>query len=307
MDEAEIQRLLSANDPDALEKYLAGEGSGTALDDIESEDEPDDMSSTGDTKNAATVTTTKVEPQPDAEAEALRRENAELQRQLEERERQRIIDEQTAADVEATKKKLDLLTQQLTKAGIEPAKLPDEMELTEEELAELGEYGDIGHVTSKIGHKIRALMATVETLQRQQAEAKAPAAAPEESPAVIANRAIDATPGLRKVMDDPALSKQAIDIDTRLRADPKWAGRPMTERFAEVMKQMTPRLMKDQPKQHDSQDVPYSLSGVPGATQDVTASINERLAGMTEAEISQYLALNPDAPEIAQLLASYGH
>lgn len=306
MDELEIEKLLASNDPDAIQKFLSEQSAADALagDDDTPQDEETPPATPGTAAHAP------VNTEPDPAVEALRRENAELQRQLEERERQRQIDAQTAADVEATQKKLELLTDQLTKAGIQPAQLPEEMELTEEELAELDEYGAIGSVTSKIGHKFRALQEVVATLQKQQAESKAapaPQAAPVvDDPVVVVNKAIDATPGLRKVLDDPTLSQQAIDIDTRLKTDPKWQGKPMTERFAEVMKQMTPRLMKNQPKQHDNQDVPYSLSGVPGATQDVNATLIERFDGMTEAQISQFAATASQA-ELAALLSEFGH
>jgi len=306
MDELEIQRLLASNDPDAIQKFLSEQSAADAQagEDDTPQDEETPSAPPGTAANAP------VNTEPDPAVETLRRENAELQRQLEARERDRQIDEQTAAEAEATRKKLDLLTDQLTKAGLKPAQLPEEMELTEEELAELDEYGEIGSVTSKIGHKLRVQQALLVQIQRQLAEVKTapdPQATPVvDDPVVVLNKAVDATPGLRKVLDDPTMRQQAIDIDTRLKTDPKWQGKPMTERFAEVMKQMTPRLMKNQPKDHDNQDVPYSLSGVPGATQDVNATLIERFDGMTEAQIAQFTATASPA-ELAALLSEFGH
>lgn len=244
-----------------------------------------------------------------------RRQNAELRRQLAEHERIVETSQSASANYEAMQRRNELLRAQLEAQGLKPAELPEEQTLTAEELQELEEFGDLGEVTGKMGHKVLQLLDAQKKMQEQLAAlTKAPATqAPAETtdPAVTAvSAAIAATPGLPEVMADPALSKLAVDIDNQLKTNPAFANKSINERFAEVMRQMTPRLVKQDASKAPQKDVdteaPFSLSGIPGATNDVTASIADRLSHMNEAQIQTYIETASPA-EVQEILRAMGH
>lgn len=324
MDE-EFLDLLTDADPDAI---LA------AINKLGSEEVVNPASTTG-AESGASATTADTAANTGAEVETPagiaskngehvipfsvleeeRRQNAELRRQLAEHDRNVETSQSASADYEAMQRRNELLRAQLEAQGIKPAELPEEQTLTADELQQLEEFGEIGEVTGKVGHKVLQILDTQKKMQEQLAAlTKAPATqAPAETtdPAVTAvSAAIAATPGLPEVMADPALSKLAVDIDNQLKTNPAFANKSIKERFAEVMRQMTPRLVKQDASKAPQKDVdteaPFSLSGIPGATNDVTASIADRLSHMNEAQIQTYIETASPA-EVQEILRAMGH
>lgn len=229
---------------------------------------------------------------------AERERNAELKAQLEQYERERIEAANAAEQAAAIQRRLDLLTRQLQAEGIEPATLPEDQQLTEEELEGLAEYGDVGRVAGATAHKVLAMQKQLkhfESLLSQQSAAPAAAAQPaaqaDDAAGVWAE--IAKVDGLTEVMRTPGLSKQAVAIDAQLQADPKWSTKPITERFTEVMRQMAKPVLAHTSKQstHDtSGNMPFSLNGLPGATTDVTAPLLAQFEGLSEGEIQHRLS-----------------
>ena len=324
MDE-EFLDLLKDADPDAILAAINKLGSeevvnpdsapGTELDESASTAGP--TASTGaEVETPAGITSKNGEHViPFSVLEEERRQNAELKRQLAEHARTVQASQNASAEYEAMQRRNELLRQQLEAQGIKPAQLPEEQTLTAEELQQLEEFGELGEVAGKMGHKVLHLLNTQQKMQEQLAAlTKAPATptpAENADPAVTAvSAAIAATPGLPEVMADPALSKLAVDIDNQLKTNPAFANKTIAERFAEVMRQMTPRLVKRDagkgPQKDVDTDAPFSLSGIPGATNDVTASIADRLSHMNEAEIQTYIETG-SAAEVAEILRAMGH
>lgn len=244
-----------------------------------------------------------------------RREKAELKRQLEERDRQYQESQSVAEKVEAMNQKVALLTGQLQKHGIKPAQLAEELQLTEEELECLEDFDQLGEVSAKVARKLMALEAQVTKLTTQQNTVPAQSApADADDAAVISdiNAAIDATEGMRAVMSDPVLSKQAVLIDEELKANAAFANKPLTERFAAVMKRMAPVILQQQGKgakqndvDLDNVDPPHSLNGIAGATADVNAPLSEQLQGLTEDQLQHRINQMTDAQR-AQLMNELG-
>lgn len=329
MDEQQLEAMLNSGDPELIEQAIAlYEGSQDVVDASSSAGKPGndnataavadvdlaDAGSNTDPVGVASKNNQHIIPFEVLEQE--RQQNALLRQQLEERDRQIAEANNLAAGYQATTEKLQLLQAQLEKNGITPAELPHEMQLTAEELEGLGEYGDIGDVARKLGHKLMATTALVEKLQQQLASpaaAKQPEEAPAETPASIVQKAIDQVEGLRAVMADPVLSPKAVQLDQQLQNDAAWANKPMAERFAEVMRRMAPTVIanernrKDPNHKETADDLapPYSLSGIPGATSDVIVPLAQQFEGMTEAQVQERMNSLSDADQ-QRLLASLG-
>lgn len=320
MTDEELQAALDSGDPDLIEQAIAQyEGSPDVADPESSAGkltEEENGAVTAADENAEPSGVTSKNGQHIIPYEVLEQErqaNALLRQQLEERDREIQAANNLAASHQATTEKLALLQQQLEKEGIEPAQLPSELKITAEELEQLTEYGDVGDVTRKLGHKLLAMTALVEKLQQQSAVAAAPAEQQQsdDSPASIVNKAIDQVDGLRAILDNPDLSPEALAVDKALQKDPAWNTKPLESRFAEVMRRMAPKVVaSERSKQNKKElstdiDPPYSLSGIPGATSDVIAPLAQQFEGMTEAQIQARMSNLSDA-EQDKLLQALG-
>lgn len=332
MDEAELQALLDSGNPEDIDKALkhlaeikedvtAEPSSGKQGAEQTAAVEGTDVSTVSSTANnaapkgVASKNGDHVLPYEVLEQE--RREKAELKRQLEESDRRYQASQTMAQQVEATNQKVELLTNQLTKLGIKPAQLAEELQLTEAELEGLEDYDQLGEVSAKVARKVMALEAQLTKLTNLQQTAAPKAAAAE--PAAEANAAltdvhaaIDATEGMRAVMSDPVLTKQAVALDEKLKAMPEFADKPLTARFAEVMKRMAPVILQQQGKSGKQADVdfddvkpPHSLNGIAGATADVNATLTQQLEGLTEEQIQHRISQMTDA-QLKQLHAETG-
>lgn len=103
--------------------------------------------------------------------------------------------------------------------------------------AELDDMADFP-VLAKLVQGYRALEAELQSVKATQA---APAAArgPSASDIEATQAAIDTQPLLSKWQAKGGeLWAQAVALDTQLQSDPQWAGKPMTERFAEVQRRV---------------------------------------------------------------------
>lgn len=327
MKQEELQALLDSGNPDDIDKALkyldenkedvnAEPSSGSEGAEQSAATEGNDVNTGSSTaegaapKGVASKNGDHVLPYEVLEQE--RREKAELKRQLEERDRQQLESQNMAQQVEAMNQKVALLTEQLTKNGIKPAQLPEEMQLTEADLEGLEDYDTLGEVNIKMARKVMALESQLEKLHKQQAAAKPEPVSDDTAALNDINAAIDATDGMRAVMSNPELSKQAVQIDEELKAKPEFANKPLTERFAAVMKRMAPVILKQQGKGAKQDDVdlddvkpPHSLNGIPGATADVNAPLSQQLEGLTEEQIQQRLNQMTDAQR-NQVLAEIG-
>jgi hypothetical protein len=110
----------------------------------------------------------------------------------------------------------------LEKHGIDPNADPDKLDVAEiEQLAQ--DYPELGKVLTGIATRLNAI-------SQPQAAPAPQSIAPNDVQA-----ALQAVPELKGWMEnDQDRATFAISVDDRLKADPAWADKPLTERFAEV-------------------------------------------------------------------------
>lgn len=319
MNTQELEQMLQSGNPDLMQQAM-----NFLAENKQDVDEPDSSGGEQEVNQPSAVKT--QDESAGAEAQGIaskngqhvlpyevlvaeRERNAQLKAQLDEYDRERAEAANAAEQAAAMQKKVDLLTRQLQAEGIEPAQLLEDQQLTEDELEGLAEYGDVGRVTGVTARKMLLLQKQVETLLSQQ-QAAAPAAVKASSQEdVVADvwAEIAKVDGLTEVMQTPGLSKQAATIDAQLQADPKWATKPIADRFTEVMRLMAkPILAHTNKPSHDTTgDMPFSLNGIPGATADVTAPLLQQFDGLSEQEIQHRLSqMNPT--EQAKVIAAMG-
>ncbi|NWA20335.1 hypothetical protein [Serratia liquefaciens] len=131
-------------------------------------------------------------------------------------------------ELEQTKRQLQMLSQQVNNAGLIPAKLPEESQITPEQLAKIrNEFPDLSGVFETLVQKI-------DYLQKANPVAQP---APVESTGNPVTDALKATPELEGWQSaDPDRFSLAVHLDEKLQADPAWKDKPLTERFSEVVK-----------------------------------------------------------------------
>lgn len=329
MTEQELQALLESGNSADIDKALAyldehkedvdaepssgKSGKQHDASTTQQNDVPTDSSTAGEdaikgvqSKNGQHVLPYEVLEQARHEAQEAKRAAALLQEQLAQAQSK-------AESAESLQRTAQLLTEQLQKAGIKPAQLDADLTLTEEDLEALDEYGEVGQVSRKTAMKLRHLEGVIAQLQ-QQAKAITTVAAPEstQTPEAVAN-AIAAVDGLQEVMGHPTLSKQAIQLDDQLKGDPKWANAPLESRFTEVMRRLTPSIMKEgaaksKAKEFDPDrfDPPMSLNGISNQSNATDAGLESMFNGLSEAEVqAKFLELSPAEQERAMRLLGW--
>lgn len=134
-----------------------------------------------------------------------------------------------SSELEQTKRQLQMLTQQVNQAGMTPVKLPEESQITPEQIEMVrNEFPDLSGVFETMVQKIEYL---------QNANANAQAAAVVEPAGNPVADAIKATPDLEQWQSaDPDRFSLAVHIDETLKSDPAWKDKPLAERFGEVVK-----------------------------------------------------------------------
>jgi hypothetical protein len=136
--------------------------------------------------------------------------------------------QRASIELEQTKRQLQMLTQQVNQAGLTPAKLPEESQITPEQLAKIrDEFPDLSGVFETLVQKIDYLQKANPVTQP----------APVESTGNPVTDALKATPELEGWQSaDPDRFSLAVHLDEKLQADPAWKDKPLTERFSEVVK-----------------------------------------------------------------------
>ncbi|MCG7586750.1 hypothetical protein [Photobacterium sp. OFAV2-7] len=225
--------------------------------------------------------------------EAERAQNQRLQEEL-------AASKQREADFEKTERLLEVRDKQLQKLGVDPADLPENLKITDEQLDDLQEnYPELAPVISTLIAKVQA-----------QAPAQEEQPAPDVDPVVAA------------ISDNSDLSSWqeeqgdrwnvALHIDDTLLSDPAYQGKPASERLAEVVRRTKLAFGEvEQPPEPDtpseaaepevpnesvtekakevvekaaSQSLPNSPSDV-GASNTHTGSLLEQAAGMDSGQL----------------------
>jgi hypothetical protein len=215
-----------------------------------------------------------------------------LEREREEKRRlQEELDQFRSRESEwQTKDRLfELRNKQLEELGVDPADLPENFKVTDEELDILAEdYPEIGKVIRHLVAKVSSFE-TTGTKETKQ-----------ESSNPVAEAIAENTDLSAWQKEGGELWNKALDVDDQLRSDPKWKQKPLAERFAEVT-----RLVKQASKPKQSKGEIDSLPSSPsevGATVSSNASPQERLANGSEAEIQAMFATMSEA-QIEALLS----
>lgn len=196
------------------------------------------------------------------------------------------------------------------KAGKTTEAATDADELSEEELAAVAEdFPQVAKVAKQVKQLREQLSKLTPQQQAQQADAE-----PADDPV---QEAIDSVPLLLEWQtSDPEKFARAQAIDSVTKSSPKWANKPLHERFAHVAKQVadefdipfetsprsTPAPNKADPRrvvQSAARTAPNTLSDLKGGATDQgdvrieklpPAAAMARMSKMTDAEIERHLA-----------------
>lgn len=176
--------------------------------------------------------------------------------------------QQTASELEQTKRQLQLLTQQVNQVGLTPAQLPEKSQITPEQLAKLqNDFPDVAGVITTMVQKIDYLQQKMPAAQQSVIE-------PAGDPVIDA---IKATPELNKWQsEDPDRFTLAVHIDDTLKNDPAWKDKPLTERFSEVAKR-TKAAYGEKVEDSQSQPATTAQAAQPPAAQ-LTAEQLQKIA-----------------------------
>ncbi|WP_421180348.1 hypothetical protein [Aeromonas enteropelogenes] len=216
-------------------------------------------------------------------------------------QRQALAEEN--AQLKAAASEREKLQKVLEKHGIDPNADPDALNVEEiEQLAE--DYPEIGKVLTGIANRLNKLQQpqTQQPVQQQQ-----PYAAPHDVQA-----ALQAVPVLKGWMESDADRRTfAVSVDDRLREDPAWKDKPLTERFAEVVKRTKAAFgdpvdppakeQKQPPAEVDGKDVdriPRSPSDIGQSVQHSTE--REKFDGMNDEQL--YERMSSMTPEQLEAL-----
>ncbi|UNU87609.1 hypothetical protein [Aeromonas dhakensis] len=220
-----------------------------------------------------------------AQRQALAAENAQLKAEAGERERLQAL---------------------LDKHGIKPDADMDALDVEEiEQLAQ--DYPEIGKVLTGIASRLNKL---AQTALQQPAQSQAPAV-PDE-----VQTALQAVPELATWMEkDQDRATFAVSVDERLKADPAWKDKSLTERFVEVTKrtkaafgdlveQQAPPADKPAPqkKVEERDHIPPSPSDLGQSVQH--ESKLEKYGGMSQEQLMAEMS-NMSAAQIEALLAEH--
>lgn len=212
-----------------------------------------------------------------------------------ERNDRKALAEQVA-QLQAAVAERDKLTQVLEKHGIDPKSDPDAIPFEKvEQLAQ--DYPDIGPILTGMIKQIEQLKAAPVSSATTAATSPDPVQA-----------AINAVPDLASWQQgDPDRFTFAVDVDSRLQADPAWKDKPMAERFVEVARRtkaafgdVVQQPVERQPKAPEVKTtLPASPSEI-GQTVQHTSKAQQFGAMNPEQLISEMSGMTPE--QIEQLL-----
>lgn len=206
------------------------------------------------------------------------------------------------AQLEETTRLLTVRSDQLKANAIDPKHLPEAMKFSDEKLQQIEEeYGELGETQVALIRQLQAMQANM-----SQSQSTAPA---QQDPT---ETAIQGNPDLTHWRSqDPDRFDFAVSVDNKLRQDPNFADKSLSERFAEVTRR-TKAAFGDpagQDAQHAAQAVinaatpttPRSLTDVSASSLETEKPLIARLAeqgvddialamqGMTDAQIDALL------------------
>ncbi|ECG1392256.1 TPA_asm: hypothetical protein GNB58_004860 [Salmonella enterica subsp. houtenae serovar 45:g,z51:-] len=121
-------------------------------------------------------------------------------------------------------RKVNLLTSQINQAGMTPDPLPENAQITDEQIARVREmYPEMADLLTTVVRKYDYLQNRVQDVQEDS---------PAFSPVL---EAMNAVPDLKLwQQSDPDRFTVAVHLDEKLQTDPEWKDKTLTERFAEV-------------------------------------------------------------------------
>ncbi|MNG55944.1 hypothetical protein D3C79_140160 [compost metagenome] len=174
--------------------------------------------------------------------------------------------QRASIELEQTKRQLQMLTQQVNQAGLTPAKLPEEAQITPEQLAKIrDEFPDLSGVFETLVQKIDYLQKANPGVQP----------APIESTGNPVTDALKATPELEGWQSaDPDRFSLAVHLDEKLQADPAWKDKPLTERFNEVVK----RTKAAYGESVEAPQTPATVQVAQPTTEELQKLADEKLA-----------------------------
>ena len=179
-----------------------------------------------------------------------------------------------------------LLKAQLAQHDIAPKQLPEQVTFSEERLARLEEYGEIGEVTAVLAQQIAQLRAL-----------EKPVVLPEE-PA----NPVDSNPDLLRWSSNDTHWKVAEGIDETLQSEPEWVGKSLAERIPEIV--LRTKLALREPSTLDSQSIdqkaadalnkatrsaPNSLTDVGGEVPGSVKTVAEQLSEGDALDVHAYM------------------
>ncbi|HBC1012612.1 TPA: hypothetical protein IGZ65_004272 [Escherichia coli] len=215
---------------------------------------------------------------------------------------------------------VELLTSQINQAGLEPAQLPENEKISDEQIARIRElYPEIGDTVAALVRKNEYLQSRFEKSGQSDSGAGA-----DLSPVFDA---MDAVPVLKTWQEsDPDRFSVAVSIDGKLQNDPAWKDKSLTERFAEVARRTqiafgetseTPyddkagntdirKTAEEKVKSAErAKAVPDSPSDLGNTTSVVTGNKFERLLNASHSEAEVIMSGMSDA-EINEVLEKLG-
>ncbi|EHM2355273.1 hypothetical protein KD625_002971 [Salmonella enterica subsp. enterica serovar Bonariensis] len=121
-------------------------------------------------------------------------------------------------------RKVNLLTSQINQAGMTPEPLPENAQITDEQIARVREmYPEMADLLTTVVRKYDYLQNRVQDTQE---------VSPILSPVL---EAMNAVPDLKLwQQSDPDRFTVAVHLDEKLQNDPEWKDKPLAERFSEV-------------------------------------------------------------------------
>ncbi|HBZ9867355.1 TPA: hypothetical protein MND73_004285 [Salmonella enterica subsp. houtenae] len=167
-------------------------------------------------------------------------------------------------------RKVNLLTSQINQAGMTPDPLPENAQITDEQIARIREmYPEMADLLTTVVRKYDYLQTRVQDARE---------ASPAPSPVL---EAMDAVPDLKVwQQSDPDRFAVAVHLDEKLQNDPAWKDKSLTERFSEVARRTRAAYG----------EAPSEKVNEPGKNDEVLAAAADKV---TQAEAAAAL---PDSP-----------
>jgi hypothetical protein len=201
---------------------------------------------------------------PYTELEAARAKAKAAEEQLQEIQGKLSESDNLAEKLTALERHNNILLEQLKNNELTPDQLPENLSFSDEELAAMSDYDEIGGVVAKLVKQNNWLKDQITTKADTRTKSE-----PVDVDAQAVEAAIKGNDSLSqwRSENDPRFM-QAVDVDTQLRNDQKWSGRPYSERFNEVVRLVNLESEKrndaklDEKIKSASRTTPNSLSDI---------------------------------------------